>query len=397
MNRPRLRSGPRFARQQRGYALLAASLGVVLFSFVVLMGVREDQRRLFYRQATAEGAQAAQFAAGIRGLMARVQAEPSLMPGGVATGVAWLKAPSCGGLSSNPPEGYVPCSYHGGIFGNDYRTTFTRDPATNFIEARTTFVIPLLANAPERKILYADTLVSGALSGQSAPNNGIFFNAFANVPVAANAPGNPASMSTASPDAGRVVMVASNAPSNDIHLRVDGTNQMLANLNMGGMSIGNARDARFTGDVRVDERMQIRNGLTVTDGAVDMRAGAVTTDLAMTSIGKFASQGIYDSQVLVGAAAYNVNKPDCSQAGGSPGIYAALQGSGTPNAAGYRGDALYDSRVDVYDYGWYWHVVPRVQTARFDLARDGLDIVLTKSISEYQPGNMRVLVMLRCR
>jgi len=387
----RSRQAPR--RQQRGYALLATALAIVLFSTVVLMSSRDMTRRAYERRADAEGQQAAQFAIGIRGLIARAQADPSLLPGGTQTGVGWLKPPSCGGLASNPVEGYVPCTYTGGAYGSSYQTGLTRDAATNFITARTTFMIPRLGNGPRDNIMFADNLVSNALASQSLPNSGTFFSAWANVAENATGPRNPGDTA----NAGRVVLLASNAPTNDAFLRTDGTNHMLANLNMGGMSIGNAADARFSGDVRVDQRVQVRDGLTATHGAVDMRAGAITTELALTSIGKYASEGIYDAQVLTGAASYNLSKPDCSQAGNSPGIYAAIQSSGTPNAGGYRGDALYGSRVDVADHGSFWQVIPVVQTARFDLGREGNDIVLTKHVDSHQAASVRILTMRRCR
>lgn len=392
----RFRRQPRSTgRQQRGYMLLAASLGLIIFSVVIVMGVRMETQRAFNERATADGAEAAQFAIGLRGFIAAIQADPALIPAGTRTGVDWLKAPACGGLATNPPAGYVPCSYRGGRYGANYQTTFAHDPATNALAVRTTFQVPPLGDNPRRRIMYAERLVAAALAAQTSPANSVFFTAFANTPAAATGPG--AAAANPGANAGRVVMLATNAPTNDLWLRTDGTNHMEANLNMGGMSIGNALDGRFSGNLRVDGMAQVSDGLTVTSGTTDLRGGLITNEAAITSIGKYVSEGIYHAEVYTGSTAYTITKPNCSQAGNNPGIYAVMQGSGTPNSAGYMGDALYESRVDVINHSSTWEVIPVVQTLKLDLLRQDDDLVLTRSVEQVHPANMRVLVMTRCR
>lgn len=382
-------------KRQRGYMLIGMMFAIALAAGALTMYARYQDRKIQIVRAEIEGQQAGNFAIGLRGLIATTQANPALLPAGVMNGVDWLKSPGCGGLATNPPEGYVPCSYTGGTFGDLYRTRFTRDIPTNAIEARTSFIVPTYGNSPANRILMAERVAQAALSSSSLPNNGMFFTAFANTPAAANGP-LPAGTNPGA-NAGRVVMLANNAPSNDIWLRTDGTNQMLANLNMGGLSIGNALDARFTGDVRVDRRVQVRDGLTVTNGPTDLRGGVVTNEVALTSIGKYVTEGIYDARVYSGSTQYMIAKQDCSQAGGNPGIYAAMQSTGTPNVAGYSGDALYESRVDVTDLGASWRVRPVVRTSRFNLAVDGTDLVLEKRLATRTPIDMRILIMRRCR
>lgn len=402
MTRRIRRQAPSTGRQQRGYMLLAVSLGLVIFGVVIIMGARMEAQRSFNERAVADGAEAAQFAIGLRGFIAAAQAEPSLIPGGILAGVNWLKPPACpggtGGLATNPAAGYVPCSYRGGRFGERYQTTFTHDMATNALTVRTTFQVPRLGDNPRRNIIYAERLVGAALASQSSPSNSLFFTAFANTAVNATAPGSAATNPGA--NAGRVVMLASNAPTNDIWLRTDGTNQMEANLNMGNMSIGNALDGRFSGNLRVDGMAQIADGLTVTTGAADLRGGLITNEAAITSIGKYASEGIYHAEVYTGLEQYAVTKPDCSEAGNNPGIYAVVQGSGTPNADGnYHGDAIYETRVDVQDPGPAsdWVVTPVIQTLKLNLEREADELLLTRQVNTVSPQNMRILVMTRCR
>lgn len=380
-------------QQQGGYVLVATMLALVVLTAAMGVFFRAQARNMEITQASGDGTQIAQFAGGLRGFIAAVQADPTLLPAAPQPGVAWLKPTACGGLAGNPIEGYVPCSYTGGPMGALLTTTFVYDAATNFVEARTAFVVPARGGRIETRPLTAERIVQAAMAYQQLPA-GVFFSAYANTPVAANAPVAPAAM--AATDAGRVVMVASNAPSNDIYLRTDGTNRMLANLNMGGMSIGDARDGRFTGDVRIEGRAQMDQGLTV-QGPTDLRGGAVISEIALTSVGKYASEGFYNAQVLTGALSYTVPKPDCSQAGNNPGIYAAIQGTGTVNQGAYAADALYSARVDVTSFGSNWTVRPVVQGTRFDLSMAGTKLTFTKNIVQVTPMDQRVLVMTRCR
>jgi len=387
-----MRNANRTRAQQGGYALLGTLFAIAILGSLVAMGTRLAMRYTLQKRAEVEGEALGQFAVGLRGFVAAAQANSSLIPAGPQPGVNWLKAPTCGGLGSNPAQGYVPCSFTGASFGGLYTTSFTYVAATNQITARTSFSVatPGHYNSQDA-ILMADRLVQTATSQQTLPNNGMFYQAFANVAATASAPPSGAAIYNPGVNAGRVVALVNNAPSNDVWLRTDGTNQMLANLNMGGMSIGNARDGRFTGRVQVD------NGMVVTSGTTDLRGGTVTTDIALTSVGKAASQGIYDARVLTGAGDYWINKPDCSQAGGLPSIYVGLQSSGTVNAAGYRADALYESRADVYDSGGSWRIVPVVRGTKFDISNNGTDLVFNKSIVEINPADQRLVAFIRCK
>ena len=398
----RPRSGRVSRVHQRGEMLLGVVFAIAIISAIVVTLIRFEDRRQMISTALAEGEVLGQFVIGLRGFMAAAQANPALLPSGAQQGVDWLKSPACGGRPGNPPAGHVPCNFSGGTLGTLYRTRFTRDLATGAIEIRTSFIVPRwggaeAAGATNRNaILIAERVVAAAKAAQSNPNNGVFFAAFANVAEAANAP-HSATSGAPGGNSGRVVLVVTNAPSHDIFLRTDGTNQMLANLNMGGMSISNARDARFGGDVRVDERLQVRAGVTVTQGTGDFRAGVVTTDAFLSDVNRYASQGFYDAEVYTGAGSYAVAKPDCSRAGNNPGIYAALQSTGTPNDWGYVADALYEARVDVTDLGNAWRVEPVLLGTRFDLSRSEADIVMSKNVHTVPTQSARVLVMRRCR
>lgn len=391
----------RAPRKQRGELLLATLFALVLIAGAVTLYMRFEANRHVINIAKKEGEALSQFVVGLRGFMAAVQADPGLMPGADQVGVNWLKPPSCGGRASNPQTGYVPCHFSGGTFGPSYRTQFQLDPVTNEAEMRMHFIAPRLGttgtdgtsanNGRGRLVTLASHVVNTALAGQANPSNGVFFSAFANVPINANAP---MSMGTnPGGNAGRVVVVVTNSPSHDIFLRTDGTNVMLANLNMGQMSIANAMDAEFLGDVRIDEQLQVRAGIRVTEGVAELQDGVVTSDVLIEGIGKLASEGIYDAVILQGGG--TVAKPNCDGVGGTPGIYAVLQDTGSPRTG--DGDAIYQSRVDVIDNGSSWNVRPILQSTNFELMRDHTDIVLTKSLQSVSPSSARVLAMTRCR
>lgn len=388
-------------RKQRGELLLATLFALVLMAGAVTLYMRFQADRHVSNVASKEGEALAQFVIGLRGFMASVQADPSLMPASQQAGVNWLKPPSCGGRATNPEAGYVPCHFSGGTFGSLYRTQFQHNPVTNEAEMRTSFIVPMLGTtgtdgsgangARGRRSNLAAKVVNTALAGQGNPSNGVFFSAFANVPTAANAP-KPMSANPGG-DAGRVVVLVTNAPSHDMFLRTDGTNKMLANLDMGEMSIANAMDGEFLGSVRVDEQLQVRAGIRVTEGVAEFQDGVVTPDIVIEGIGKLASEGIYDAVILQGGG--TVPKPNCDAVGGTPGIYAVLQDTGAPPSG--DGDALYQSRVDVTDLGSDWHVEPVLQATNFELLRESNDIILAKSLRSVVPANARVLAMTRCR
>jgi len=379
-------------RKQRGYLMVEVGLAILVASAMVMMLYRQQARRERIEQDAGNGQELVQFAVGLRGFIAAAQSNPGIIPGTAQTGVNWLRPPACGGLATNPAQGYVPCSYTGGRYGSLLSTTITRNAATNFIEARSSFFVP--ATSPDR-VVRAERIAQAARAAAATAPGGVFFAAYANVPTTANGPVNPAAMAAA--DRGRVLMIASNAPSNDIYLRTDGTNKMLANLNLGGFSLANALDARFSGDVRIQGRAQIDTGMTVV-GAADMQGGIITNEMALTSINHYVTEGIYDAKVYSGAASYTIPKPNCAQAGNNPGIYAALQSTGDPNAGGgYVADAVYQARVDVNDTGASWTVIPRLYATRIDMAMNGSNLQMTKTVVPGDTTAMKVLIMTRCR
>lgn len=385
-------------RSQHGYAMILAMIfAAAMFAAMIVAWARWIEVRSRQEFAEIEANALAQWGVGLRGIVAAIQANPALLPGPQA-GVNWLKAPACGGLPTNPPAGYVPCEFTGGSLGASYQTTITRNPVTNFIEARTSFVVPVLNGDPGTRPIIAERLAEAALRQQSSPLNGMFYSVWANVPINATAEGNKALPPA---DPGRVLMLAQNSPANDIWLRTDGTNRMLADLNVGGNSLVNVNHADLAGDISVRGQAQIRNGLRVTDGIAQLDRGVQTTDVMLTGINRTASQAIYDAEVMFGATSYIVPKPDCSSVGTQPAIYAAIQSTGqpppNPGAPGFPSDALYNSEVRVTDLGAAWRVEPVSIGVSHGLSLSGFNISLTRSYAQQNAPSMAVLILRKCR
>jgi len=386
--------------RQRGYiAILGMLIAATAASSLIVAMARLDAERHRHGVSDREAVALAQFGVGLRGKIAAVQANPSLLPAGPQIGVDWLKAPGCGGLAGNPLAGHLPCDFTGGTLGGTYSTTFTRNPSTNFVEARTTFLVPILGGDPATRPIIAARLANAALAHQNSPLGGMFFEVWANVPPTATAPGSPAI--PAGIHAGRVLMVAGNAPSNDIWLRTDGTNRMLADLNVGGNSLVNVNHAQLAGDMAVAGRARIRQGLQVTEGLGQFDRGIQTTDVMLTGLNRSVSQAIYDADVLTGAASYVVPKPDCSITGTAPAIYTSIQSTGTPppnpgNPA-LPSDALYNAEVRVQDLGTSWLVTPINIGVSHGLELVGFDINLIRAYNQAAAPSMAIKVLRKCR
>lgn len=395
--------------RQRGQFLISALFALAIFASLIAGWAAITIAHSEEGSSNSQGAALAMMGVGERGFIANVQGGSVTLPSNPYTinGVNWLKAPGCGGLPGNPSAGYVPCSFTGGRYGPSFVTTITKVAATGQVTASTVFQVPRPATGPDnaKAARIASEIVKATLAQQTLPINGVFLQAFANSPVNATAQVSPSLATTA--DSGNVELYISNAPSQDIWLRVDGTNQMLANLNMGGHSIDNAQNADLAGYLHAKGTAEVDQGLTVNNLPVQANAGVRTTDEQITGINRFASQAIYDAQVLSGpytaAGGYKVAKPDCSQAdggaGSQPAIYAAMQDTGSPSG---QADALFDAGVRVQDMGTWWLVQPNVDGTVFTLSGtqkgNSFTVTLNKQLVPVtNVQNQAILVELKCR
>ncbi len=401
MIRFRLLRGRR--RSQSGQFLEGMGLALILLLIVLGVLFKSWQYSQAQEAAKGQGNILAQFATGVRGFVTAVQGGSVTLPSNpyTVTGVTWLMPPSCGGPASNPVAGYIPCGFPNGFTQQAYSTTISLNTSTNAILAQTTYFVhamPGFTAASSRA--FAADVASAAMATQDQSPTGQFYNVFDNTPLGATAQTDPSAQVAA--DYGRVTLSINNAPSNNIFLRVDGTNQMLANLNVGGNSIVNADNGSFSGSAHVAGTVQIDNGLSVTAGTADLRGGVITPDTALTDIGWYASQGVYDVQILTGSTSYNVPKPNCTLAANgtsSPAIYVAMQGTGSPEGTA---DAIYSAYSSVVDNGTYWTITPIVEGTYFSLTGSSTSTTLTVNLNKTLvtvngAKDQTIMVMTKCR
>ena len=375
--------GLRRRRAQSGQFLESFGLAMILFIIVLGIWFRFHEYQQADDEAKAQGNVLAQFATGVRGFVTAVQGGSVTLPSNpyTVTGVSWLMPPTCGGPATNPVAGYIPCGFPDGLTQQNYSTTVSLNTSTNAVLAQTTYFVHAIPgfDVSSSRAFAAD--VSGAaMATQDQSPTGQFYDVLNNTPLASLTQADPAVQAAA--DYGRVTLNISNAPSNNIFLRVDGTNQMLANLNVGGNSIVNAANGSFAGSVHVVGTEQVDNGLSVTAGTADLRGGVIAPDMAITDTGWYASQGVYDVQILTGSTSYNVPKPNCTLAAGgtsAPAIYVALQGTGSPEG---QADAIYSAYASVTDNGTYWTIVPIVQGTYFSLTGSSTSTTLTVALNK---------------
>lgn len=228
--------------------LLAISVALTM----IPIAMQNYLHQIVDQEAAASGKQLADLALGVQSFIVAAQSNPALIPGAPVTGSAWLKPPSCGGLATNPAKGYIPCSFpsygaNDTLFNANYTTYFTNN--AGLIEARTTLKVQFLGD-PRNGSTIAAKIANAAMGSSASAGGGgnTFFQAYANAPYTTNAS---SVVPYGNPNYGRVTLVTSNASSQSIFLRVDGTNQMLANLNMGGNDLINAKNINASGNATI--------------------------------------------------------------------------------------------------------------------------------------------------
>jgi hypothetical protein len=174
--RAALAHGGRAFSQRGNTTLIGMLLATAIAAGALPWIAEQQQRRITDEMAATTGHDLAQFAAGLRGFIAAAQSNPSIIPAAPQTGTNWLRPPTCGGLPTNPPTGYIPCHFarygtRDTLFDADFQATITRNAATNYIEARTTFV-PRYPSHPVQVGHIADKIVNTALAGCPRPRTG---------------------------------------------------------------------------------------------------------------------------------------------------------------------------------------------------------------------------------
>lgn len=411
------------AQKQSGFVMLLGllfALAVILSLMPVL--IRYFDHQDLERQERETGIELANISVGLQGYVAAIQNGTIPVPG-AQTGLDFLKSPSCGGPATNPPEGYIPCTVgnYGNfdtLFGGKFQTTFASNPTTKYYDARMTFV-PLYQD--KNKIgQIAASIVNAARSTPAGSPTGTFATYMSNVPSTATATA-PQNFNPTSPDFGRVTLLVSNAPSNDIYLRVDGTNQMLAALNMNGNDLVNANNIQATGNVNaagdglfgggVAAQGVIASGSDITaqkdiNAGEDISAGrdvlsgrniAAKQDVVAYGVtnndgtNPSLTRGVYSATMITGPA--TINKPTC-EPGQTPQIFAAVQSAFTKGGDAIDGVDLQAS--DASATTWAINPVLHVLHLSMTTSTPTTPGQLVKTWSNEQPASAKIVVFTKC-
>lgn len=422
---------PRLIHDQHGQSLIEFVVVLGLFAIFLATALTYWRSYQIQQRADTYGQTLAQFAAGERSYISAVQGGTITPFTGTVTGVNWLKPTTCGGTIPTA-TGFIPCSFDGGPLGPSYQTTITQ--AGSSITLRTYFTLPLGFVTQAGLSEFAAETANAAQAKSAMPASGTFFNAYANVPINANGP--VAVSAIAAADRGRVLAVVSNAATNDIWLRTDGTNTMLADFNGGGHNIVNVTNGSFsgnlttytltttnnatvggnagvTGNLNVTGATQLNGQVTINNNAqingnVTLASGknVSASDVYLQGLGMYASQGVLTGiQTFTGATGYTIAKPNCSAYGTTPAIYASVQNAGNaanaPTASGQTPSAIYESFVQYVDSGTYWTITPTLKYVSYKLTSTNLgngNYTIAWSPQTYDDSaHLQILVMTKCR
>lgn len=403
--------------------LIALLLALTIALSAIPIASQMYINKVIDQESAVAGNQLAGFSIGVQNFIAAAQNNPAIIPASPIIGSNWLKPPSCGGLAANPVKGYIPCSFpsygpNDTLFNGVYQTYITNNAGT--IDARTTFLVQFLGNNHEASTIaakIANSALGSTASAGSITGNNTFFNATSNADYASNFSG---VIPFGSPNFGRVTAIASNNPSQSIFLRVDGTNQMLAALNMNNNDLINARDIQaygraliggdgiFGGGVvaqgsvasgadisaqnNINAGKKINAGTDIVAGRNIVAGGDVVASSVTNSDGSKPSltRGVYSASMVSGPA--SIAKPVCSS-GQSPQIFAALQSSATSG-----GDAIDGIDLQVSDAGGSWNINPVLHVLHLSMtaATVSSPSYLVKSWSNESPSNAKIIVFTKC-
>lgn len=227
--------------RQGGFTLMELAVVIAILTIGVTWALQNQVDDLEKTTAKGLGAQVAQYN---QGVAAYVMAGGP--PGNMPAGAAWLKdAATCAG-GAGAAE-YLPCEYPDTLnFGLTPQTTIAAAGGT--LTADTT-VGAVQTRGAERRHL--TVLASTHAESVSAVNGALA--AFVDYPVD-TAP---------TPHVLHARVVSTGAGGGpEPYLRVDGTNQMLANLDVGGNDVVNANDVNAAGDLNAGNDVNAAGNLT---------------------------------------------------------------------------------------------------------------------------------------
>jgi hypothetical protein len=423
-------------RAQRGFALLASVVGVALFTYMLFIGAQAFAVWFEHQDAQVKGVLVAQYNSAVASW---INAAGAAVPTGNYNGIGWLQnAATCAGATG--AADFLPCGFDGNLsFGLQFNTqvdTNATDPAVppGRVRAVTNLGTPRVAGAAANPPLmaYGGALLRAAQAyvgiSQLRAQNLVGLTSYRLLPDPAGGPND------------QLIAQVDTSVNVDPWLRVDGSNSMQANLNVGGNDVVNSRDVNASRDIsagrnasatsQVFSAGDIVSGGDITAGR-DMAAtrhvianqdvsaggnvtgqevianGSVSAGMDVTAntsggggdvkiantnvpgVGAISLAGSEQGRQIVttvvdtsGQAKAVVQKPRCPT-GYQPTLGATVvQVSSDGDAIGYFASRATDNPLDGVPAGWWW-VYVRIATP--------------VGGSVWSPGNSRIQVSMSCQ
>ncbi len=414
-------------RKQSGYVTLIGMLMALALAIGALPWVIEMQERdREADRAEKTGKQLAQISAGLNQYMSEIQSGEG-HPEEINS-LAPLRPESCEPAEAVKEEGFIPCH----VASTDRSDTYLRgDYEIQLIEFGADdegIEVQLLLEIenprnPDRRAAIAQYVANEVALSQESASAGFYDGVYANIerdvfdgqtPVSLMDPedlyrdvdGN-LTVEDAN-NHGRLLMVLSNRATDDRWLRVDGTNQMEANLDAGDNSIVNAdsidaagnlvlgEDAYIGGGSVIQENLEVdgdisggsdiisegdivSEGNIFTDGDIVAEEGnVVAEDAFLENAGMRASTGVFHQEVIdaPGSVDFQGNCGD----GLEPRIFTSIQ-SVIGHDAGNGATAIHGIRTIVDGGGGSYQITPQV---------------IGPETNSWQNTEAQVVVMMAC-
>jgi type II secretory pathway pseudopilin PulG len=231
-------------RAQRGFALLASVVGVALFTYMLSIGAQAFAVWLEHQDAQVKGVRVAQYNSAVASW---INAAGAAVPTGNYNGIGWLQnAATCAGATG--AADFLPCGFDGLLsFGLQFNTqvdTNATDPAVpaGRVRAVTNLGTPRLPGAGSPPLMaYGGALLQAAQAyvgiSQLRAQNLVGLTSYRLLPDPAGGPND------------QLIAQVDTSVNVDPWLRVDGSNSMQANLNVGGNDVVNSRDVNASRDI----------------------------------------------------------------------------------------------------------------------------------------------------
>ncbi len=407
--------------KKAGFVLtMDALFFIMIFGMVSVQFLKYQSKQQLDASINATGEKLAQINNGIRSYVSFNALGPAPA---TQTGIDWLKSPSCGGLPTNPVEGYIPCSFTDKThFGQTMTTTFVK--VATLLTA-TTDVTGLAQSTPDIRDAgrIANAIALRAMSTPGYTQNALGFSFYEGNPGVNLAAPNP----SAQPDYGVIRMIASNAANTDNWIRTDGSNSPQATINWNNQSITDLdqldsvtqnNSGEITTDTLVSNSGITNTGLLTNNGDVSVTGNAaisgglvaggkitaneleisgailtsgddvaigdkliagdvLATDLTISG-GAYLTKAVYDVRLVPAGAL--VAKPLCPS-GTSPYIFTASSSFHYGNPA----RPVYGVKTYASNSGLNWNV--------------GLSVLLDSGVWQSTPVNASdymILVVIKC-